>query len=61
MLYTLLFTIVVIAFTSLSSTEGEEDPKGIALEAKLFKTESSFNLASYGIMVILAVLYAVFW
>ncbi|HIF9540237.1 TPA: sodium/sugar symporter [Photobacterium damselae] len=61
MLYTLLFTIVVIAFTSLSSTDGEEDPKGIVLEAKLFKTESSFNLASYGIMVILAVLYAVFW
>lgn len=61
MLYTLLFTIVVIAFTSLSTSVNDDDPKGISLKSSMFATDRSFNIASYAIMLILAVLYTVFW
>ena len=61
MLYTLLFTIVVIAFTSLSTSEQDDDSKAIKVTAQTFKTERSFNVAAYAIVVVLAVLYALFW
>lgn len=75
MLYTLLFTIVVIAFTSLSSVapssdvQGDsmtlsvdvEEPKAIALTSSMFITDRSFNIASYSILVVLAALYTLFW
>jgi len=75
MLYTLLFTIVVIAFTSLSSSASDYDPQGgslnaqvnidepkaIALTSSMFVTGRSFNIASYSILVVLAVLYTLFW
>ncbi|RQW61271.1 sodium/glucose cotransporter [Vibrio viridaestus] len=61
MLYTLLVTMAVIAFTSLSSSENDDDPKGISLTATMFATDKGFNIASYGIMVVLAVLYTLFW
>ncbi|WPC76713.1 sodium/sugar symporter [Vibrio porteresiae] len=61
MLYTLLMTMVVIAFTSLSTSENDDDAKAISLTSKMFHTERSFNLASYVIMIILAVLYTLFW
>ncbi|MCA2018209.1 sodium/sugar symporter [Vibrio tritonius] len=61
MLYTLLMTMVVIAFTSLSTSENDDDAKAITLTSKMFHTERSFNLASYVIMIILAVLYTIFW
>ncbi|WP_194091484.1 sodium/sugar symporter [Vibrio hibernica] len=61
MLYTLLFTMAVIAFTSLSSSDTDDDPKAIALDSSMFVTERSFNIAAYIIMIITAVLYSVFW
>ena len=61
MLYTLLFTMAVIAFTSLSSSENDDDPKAIALDSSMFTTERSFNIAAYVVVIILAVLYSVFW
>lgn len=61
MLYTLLFTLVVIALTSLSSSEADDDEKGIVLTAKTFHTERGFNIAAYAVVVILAVIYALFW
>lgn len=61
MLYTFLFTIVVITFTSLSTSENDDDPKGISVTSSMFATDRSFNIASYGIMIILTVLYALFW
>lgn len=61
MLYTLLFTMVVIAFTSLSTSEHDDDPRGISVTSEMLITESSFNIAAYGIMIILTVLYAIFW
>lgn len=61
MLYTLLFTMAVIAFTSLSTSQYDDDPKGISVTASLFITDRSFNFAAYGIMLVLAVLYTLFW
>lgn len=61
MLYTLLFTMVVIIFTSLSTSASDDDSKAISVVAATFATERGFNLASYCIMVILAVLYSLFW
>lgn len=61
MLYTLLITVVVIAFTSLSTSDSDDDAKAISLTSKMFHTERSFNLASYAIMIILVVLYTLFW
>ncbi|MGF1907027.1 sodium/sugar symporter [Aliivibrio salmonicida] len=61
MLYTLLFTMAVIAFTSLSSSENDDDPKAISLDSSMFTTERSFNIAAYVVVIVLAVLYSVFW
>lgn len=76
MLYTLLFSMVVIVFGSLSSTStGEsyidgsgtlvavstEESKAITLQPAMFVTDRSFNIASYGICIVLAVLYALLW
>lgn len=61
MLYTLLFTMVVIAGVSLSSSHVDDDPKGIVLVANTFKTGPVFNISAYTLMIILTVLYIVFW
>ncbi len=61
MLYTLLLTMVVIAGVSLTTSKDVDNPKGIPLTAKTFKTGKTFNISAYIIMIILVVLYAVFW
>lgn len=61
MLYTFLFTCVVIGLTSLSTSLEDDSPKGISMTAELFVTGRRFNLAAYGIMLILVVLYSLFW
>lgn len=61
MLYTFLITIAVIVFVSLSTNKVDDDPKGIILTNKIFKTGKAFNTAAYAIMIILVVLYTVFW
>ena len=61
MMYTMLITMVIIAGVSMTTSEDVDDPKGIPLSAKTFKTSSAFNISAYIIMIILAVLYTVFW
>jgi SSS family solute:Na+ symporter len=53
--------MVIIAGISMTSSKDVDDPKGIPLTAETFKTGSVFNISSYVILLILAVLYAVFW
>tara|TARA_B100000609_G_C17143310_1_gene396758 strand:- start:446 stop:967 length:522 start_codon:yes stop_codon:yes gene_type:complete len=58
--YTCIATIVVIAL--ISYLEGNnDDPKGINLTKKLFSTGSTFNIAAFGVLLITAFLYAMFW
>ena len=53
-------TIAVIAI--ISYLEGNnDDPKGINLTKKLFSTDSTFNIAAFGVLLITAFLYALFW
>jgi SSS family solute:Na+ symporter len=61
MFYTLIITMVIIAGVSMTSSKDVDDPKGIPLTAETFKTGSVFNISAYAIILILAVLYAVFW
>jgi len=61
MFYTLIITIVIIMGVSMTTSEDVDDPKGIPLTNKTFKTGSVFNISAYAIMVILVVLYTVFW
>ncbi len=61
MLYTLLLSMVVIAGVSLSTSDNVDDPKGIDLTSKIFKTDGVFNISAYAIMIILVVLYSIFW
>jgi SSS family solute:Na+ symporter len=61
MLYTFLITMAVIVFVSLSTNSHVDDPKGIAVTNKTFKTGPVFNMSAYAICIILVVLYAIFW
>lgn len=61
MLYTLLFTMVVIAGVSLTTSKVDDDPKGIVLVADTFKTGAVFNISAYAVLIILALLYTIFW
>lgn len=61
MFYTLISTIVIIAGVSLTTNPHDEDPKAIHTTADMFKTSPAFNIGAYIILILVAVLYAVFW
>jgi len=61
MMYTMLITIVIIMGVSLTTAETEDDPKAIHLNSSTFKTDMVFNVSSYAILIMLALLYTVFW
>jgi SSS family solute:Na+ symporter len=61
MFYTLIITMVIITGVTLTTSDTDDDPKSISLTAKLFKTDPVFNISAYIIIIILAVLYALFW
>jgi SSS family solute:Na+ symporter len=60
MMLTCIGTILVIA--GISKLEGnQDDPKGIVLSKQLFATNKTFNVAAFGVLLITALLYALFW
>ncbi|MEN1784048.1 MAG: sodium/sugar symporter [Bacteroidota bacterium] len=59
--YTVLLTMAIIIAFSLAQNKGAEDPKGIPLSKALFKTSPTFNIGAFIVMLLLAVLYALFW
>jgi SSS family solute:Na+ symporter len=61
MFYTLIITIVIIAGVSLTTNPNDDDEKAIHLTSDTFKTSAGFNLGAYAVLIITAVLYAVFW
>lgn len=58
---TTLLSMAIIMILSNIETKGADDPKGIPLTKELFKTTPLFNVGSFVVMIILAVLYAIFW
>lgn len=61
MFYTLIITMVIITGVSLTTAEGDANPKAIPLYKETFKTEKRFNISAYVLMTILVVLYTIFW
>ena len=61
MMYTLVLTIAVIVFVSLSTNPVDDDEKAIKTTAETFKTSGGFAIASYAVLLIVAVIYAAFW
>jgi SSS family solute:Na+ symporter len=61
MFYTCIITMAIIIMVSLSTNKNVDDPKGIELTNKTFKTGKAFNIGAYVIAILLVVLYAVFW
>jgi len=60
MMATCIGTMIIIYL--ISYIEGNQnDPKGIRITDKLFRTSSQFNLSAISIMMITAFLYAFFW
>ncbi|WP_258104730.1 sodium/solute symporter [Marinoscillum sp. MHG1-6] len=59
MMVFLLGFLSIIMFTNANSDK--EDEKAYTFEPELFKTDKTFFIASMGIVLIIAVLYAVFW
>ena len=60
MMLTCIGTLLVIA--GISKLEGnQDDPKGIVLSKKLFATDKTFNVAAFGVLLITALLYELFW
>ncbi len=58
---TCLLSMLVIIIISYIDGKGEDSDKGIELTKGYFNTSSGFNIGAYGVMIITAVLYAVFW
>jgi len=61
MFYTLLITMVIIVGISLSTGQGDDNPKAIPLLRETFVTGKAFNISAYIMMIVLVVLYTVFW
>ncbi|MFI3318022.1 MAG: sodium/sugar symporter [Rikenellaceae bacterium] len=63
MLYTTLLTILVIVVIShMTGEKGQDaDPKAIKITKDLFVTDKVFNVCSYVILIMLAIIYAFFW
>ena len=58
---TFLFTCGVMALISYMENKGQDDEHGIDLSGGIFKTERVFNIGAFIILLILALIYAVFW
>jgi SSS family solute:Na+ symporter len=58
---TFLLTVAIMIVVSLSQNKGKDDVKGIHFEKDLFKTSPLFNVLSFGVILVLIALYAIFW
>lgn len=61
MMVTCILTMAIIFVISYIELKENNDPKGIILSKKLFKTGPAFNISAVIICIILVVLYALFW
>lgn len=61
MFYTLIITMAIIVGVSLSTSEHDDSPKAIHVTASTFYTDRGFNVSAYGVLIILALLYTIFW
>lgn len=55
------FMIYIAVFLRSNAKDTVEDPKRVAVDLNLFRTDIGFGLGSLGIIAILAFLYTIFW
>lgn len=58
---TAVLTMLVIIIISYLQNKGKDDEKGITLSKELFKTSPLFNIGSFVVCIVIAVLYCLFW
>ena len=61
MMITAVTSIAIIVILSYFEGKGKVNDKGIIFSADFFKTSPAFNIGAFTILIICAVLYAVFW
>ena len=58
---TAILSIIVIVIVSVKENKIGDDKKAIKLDKGVFDTSSIYNVGSFGLMIVLAFLYAFFW
>ena len=58
---TAILSMIVIAIVSIKENKISDDKKAIKLEKGIFDTSSIYNVGSFILMIILALLYSFFW
>ncbi|MFJ1440514.1 sodium/sugar symporter [Capnocytophaga canimorsus] len=61
MMITWIVSMIIIAVISYFDNKGVVSERAIITNSNTFKTDTTFNLASYTIIIMLVVLYALFW
>lgn len=61
MMITWILTMLIMAVISQFEGKGKDHEKSIVITKSLFKTSSAFNIGAFAILVIVAMLYAMFW
>lgn len=61
MFITWILTMLIMVVISYIETRGADHPKAIIITKNLFKTGPAFNIGAFVIMLIVAMLYAIFW
>ena len=61
MFWTLIITCLIMVVISYLENKGADHEKGIPLSREFFATQPSFNISAFIVMIVLAVLYAIFW
>lgn len=56
-----LFSVALMVIISMMENKGQDDPKAITTDTSIFHTSTLFNILSIAIVMLLAVIYAMFW
>ncbi|RAV29876.1 sodium/sugar symporter [Sinomicrobium soli] len=61
MMITWILTMLIMIVVSYAESKGKDHPKAITISKSLFKTGPAFNIGGFAILLIVAMLYALFW
>jgi SSS family solute:Na+ symporter len=61
MALTFLICVIMMAVLGLADPSTKENPKALAIDASMFKTNRSFAIGSGVIIALLVALYTIFW
>jgi SSS family solute:Na+ symporter len=61
MMATCLITLCIIFVISTIEGKGKEDPRAIQTSGSLFQTSPTFNIGATVVLILAAILYAIFW